>query len=62
MNRQPPHWQGTYASYRFCGHGPIWSAWQACSHSLGRKSVAERPYCLTPPQKCEEMTASETPK
>jgi hypothetical protein len=24
----PTSWRGSYASYRFCGHGPIWSAWR----------------------------------
>jgi hypothetical protein len=26
MNNQPLSWRTVYATYRFCGHGRIWSA------------------------------------
>jgi hypothetical protein len=29
MNNPPLSWRSVYATYRFCGHGRIWSAWGA---------------------------------
>jgi hypothetical protein len=29
MNNPPLSWRSVYATYRFCGHGRIWSAWSA---------------------------------
>jgi len=29
MKSQRLSWRGIYATYRFCGHGRLWSAWGA---------------------------------
>jgi hypothetical protein len=44
----PPNWQRTYVSYRFCGHGPLWSAWRACCYLYGKQSGTERRPMLRP--------------
>jgi hypothetical protein len=33
----PPSWQGTFMRYRFCGYGPIWSAWLTCCYLNRRR-------------------------
>jgi hypothetical protein len=38
----PPSWQGVYMSYRFCGYGPMRSAWRACCSWCGKQSVTAR--------------------
>jgi hypothetical protein len=41
MNR-PISWRAIYATYRFCGHGRLWSAWRGLCYVRGNADPLAR--------------------